>query len=119
MDNQTPAVLRFLGRDSQELLTSGGPQNSATVGVQAIRSGDFSFQARLLSMPDASPAIRYLGAAEPLAPKDLRPELRKLVGRLTHHPRDFEQARRVVEQMISVSIAGDFRTLLDAARAAL
>jgi hypothetical protein len=119
VDNQTPAVVRFLGRDGQELLTSGGPQNSATVGVQAIRSGDFSFQARLLPAPDASIAIRYLGAAEPLAPKDLRQELSKLTGRLAHHPRDIEQARRVVEQMISVATAGDFRTLLEAAHAAL
>ena len=119
VDNQTPAVVRFLGRDSQELLTSGGPQNYATVGVQAIRSGDFSFQARLLPAPDASIAIRYLGAAEPLAPKDLRQELSKLVGRLAHHPRDIEQGRRVVEQMISVAMAGDFRTLLEAAHAAL
>ena len=119
VDNQTPAVLRFLGRDGQELLTSGGPQNSATVGVQAIRSGDFSFQARLLPAPDASIAIRYLGAAEPLAPKDLRQELSELVGRLAHHPRDIEQGRRVVEQMISVATAGDFRTLLEAAHAAL
>jgi hypothetical protein len=117
--NQAPDVLRFLRRDVQELLTSGGPRNFAALEVQAIRSGDFSFQARLLSTPDADAALRYLQAAEPLAPKDWQHDLRELASRLAHHPRDFEQVRGKVEQMISATMAGDFRTLLDAARAAL
>jgi IPT/TIG domain-containing protein len=119
VDNQAPDVLRFLRRDVQELLTSGGPRNSAALEVEAIRSGDFSFHARMLSTPDSSAALRYLQAAEPLAPRDLQHDLGELASRLAHHPRDFEQVRRKVKQMISRTMAGDFRTLLDAARAAL
>jgi hypothetical protein len=119
VDNQTPDVVRFLRRDVQELLTSGGPRNFAALEVQAIRSGDFSFRARLLSAPDVDAALRYLQAAGPLAPNRLQHDLSKLASRLAHHPRDFEQVRREVEQMSSVAVAGDFRTLLEAARAAL
>ena len=49
VENRTPGVLRFLRGDRQELLTSGGAQNSAEVAVQAITTGDFSFHARILA----------------------------------------------------------------------
>ena len=48
IENETPGVLAFRHGDSQELRTTGGAENVAEVEVQAIRSGDFSFHARVL-----------------------------------------------------------------------
>ena len=119
VENQTPGVLRFARGDTQELRTSGGPNNFAEVDVQAIRSGDFSFHARLVSSPDLVIAQRYLRAAEPLAPKDLQHRLREFAERLARHPKDSEKVRRQLDQVISSTISSDLRTLLEAAAAAL
>ncbi|MGA8221465.1 MAG: hypothetical protein WB780_07390 [Candidatus Acidiferrales bacterium] len=119
VENQTPGVLRFVRGDSQEMRTSGGENNVAQVEVQAIRSGDFSFHARLVSSPDPAIAQRYLRAAEPLAPKDLQHRLRDAVERLERHPKDTEKIQRQLAQIISTTIGGDLRTLLEAAAAAL
>jgi hypothetical protein len=117
--NETPGVLRFLRGDAEELLTSGGPRNFASLEVQAIRSGDFSFHARLVPAPDTEAARRYLEAAEPLAGKDLQSEIKSLAKRLAHHPRDSERIQADLNQIVAQTIAGDLRTLLDAARSAL
>jgi hypothetical protein len=119
VENKTPGVLRFLRGDRQELLTSGGAQNAADLAVQAITAGDFSFHARILASPDVDAARRYLTAAEALAPKDLRHVVRGLADRLTHHPRDTQKASRQIEDIMSITMAGDFRTLLAAAASAL
>lgn len=119
VENRTPGVLQFLRGDTQELRTSGGPQNFAEVGVKTIRSGDFSFRARLLPVPDAVAARRYLQAAAPLAPNETQTDVRRLADRLAHHPRQFEQVRHDLSEMVAQTIAGDFRTLLAAAEAAL
>jgi hypothetical protein len=119
VENRTPGVLHFLRGDTQELRTSGGPQNFAEVSVQTIRSGDFSFRARLLPAPDAAAARRYLEAAAPLAPNETQPDIRRLADRLAHHPREFEEVRRDLSEMVAQTIAGDFRTLLAAAESAL
>jgi hypothetical protein len=117
--NKTPGVLQFLRGDVQVLHTSGGSQNLATIEVQAIRSGDFSFHARLLAPPDVAAARRYLEAAQPRAPKDLERPLRNLEDRLKHRPRDTEKASTELDAILAASIAGDFRTLLASARASL
>ncbi len=117
--NKTPGVLQFLRGDVQELHTSGGSQNLATVEVLAIRSGDFSFHARLLLPPDVEAARRYLEAAQPLAPKDLEHRVRNLSNRLTHHPRETEKASSELEAILAAAMAGNFRTLLASARASL
>jgi hypothetical protein len=119
VENQTPGVLRFVRGDAQELRTSGGENNLAEIEVQAIRSGDYSFHARLVSPPDPASAARYLQAAEPLASKDLQHRLRNFVDRLARRPKDSEKVRRQLGQVISTTIAGDLRTLLEAAEAAL
>jgi hypothetical protein len=119
VENQTPGVLRFARGDTQELRTSGGPNNLAEIDVQAIRSGDFSFHARLESSPDLVISQRYLQAAEPLAPKDLQHRLRELAERLARHPKDSEKIKHQLEQIISSTISSDLRTLLEAAAAAL
>ena len=117
-ENQTPGVLGFVRGDAQNLLTSGGANNFAAIEVQAIRSGDFSFHARLLPPQDDAVAERYLRAALPLAPRELRQRLKKLADRLARHPRDAEKVRRELSQIISTTIAGDLRTLLESADAA-
>jgi hypothetical protein len=119
VENQTPGVLEFLRGDSQELRTSGGAENFAQVDVQTVRSGDFSFHARLLPVPDTDAARRFLEAAEALAPKDSLHEVGDLASRIGHHPRDAEKVRRRLEEILRVTTPGDFRTLLDAARSAL
>ncbi len=118
-ENQTPGVLEFARGDAQNLRTSGGANNFAAVEVQAIRSGDFSFQARLVPPPDYAVAERYLRAALPLAPRELQQRLKKLPDRLARHPRDAEKVQSELSQIISTTIAGDLRTLLESANAAL
>lgn len=118
-ENQTPGVLAFLRGDAQELRTSGGANNFTAIEVRAIRSGDFSFHARLVAAPDLAIAETYLRAAEPIAPKELRHRLRGLADRVARHPRDAGKIQREVERIISTTINGDFHTLLEAADAAL
>lgn len=118
-ENRTPGVLRFLRGDRQELVTSGGSQNSAEVAVEAISAGDFSFHARILAAPDADAARRYLTAAESLAPKDVQHVIRNMADRLVHHPHDTQKVGRQIDEMISTTMAGDFRTLLESAATAL
>jgi hypothetical protein len=119
VQNKTPGVLRFLRGDGQELLTSGGAQNSADVAVQAITTGNFSFHARILAAPDADAARRYLAAAASLAPKNLQRRTRNLAERLTHHPRDTQKVGREIEEIMSTTMASDYRTLLESAASAL
>jgi hypothetical protein len=115
VDNVTPGVLRFLRGDSQEVLTRGGAQNDATLDVRAIRAGDYSFRARLIPAPDASIAQRYLLAAMQLAPEDWRNDLRRITKRIARHPRDLPIVRAQVGEILTQTIASDFRTLLNAA----
>lgn len=119
VENETPGVLRFLRGDTQELQTSGGDPNQVSIEVQAIRSGDFSFHARLLPSPDASAAERYLEAAIPLAGSDVQRSVNSWAKRLAQHPNEMEKTRREIDKMLSVTMAGDFRTLLEAARDSL
>jgi len=119
VENQTPGVLRFLRGDRQEVLTSGGPENSAEIEVQAVATGDFSFHGRILATPDAGVARRYLTAAEGIAPKDLQHVVKNLSERLTHHPGDTQKVWRDTETILSTTMAGDFRTLIECAAAAL
>jgi hypothetical protein len=119
IENETPGVLTFRHGDSQELRTTGGAENVAEVEVQAIRSGDFSFHARVLHAPDVAMALRYLQAASAIAPKDFQSGLKSLTDRLAHHPNDSEEIRRQLAGILVYTIAGDLRTLLDAAHSAL
>lgn len=119
VENKTPGVLRFLRGDRQEVLTSGGAQNSADVAVQAITTGDFSFHARILAAPDVDAARRYLTAAASLAPKDLQRATRSLAERLTHHPGDTQKVGREIDEIMSTTMASDYRTLLESAVSAL
>ncbi len=119
VENETPGVLQFQRGDFQELRTSGGADNFTEVEVQAVRSGDFSFHARLVPPMDLDAAQRYLQAAVPLAPKDLQRRLKKLSDRLAHHPRDAEKIGRELDQIVSATIAGDLRTILESAAASI
>ncbi len=117
--NGAPEVLRFVRGDLQELVTSGGAQNSARVAVQAIKSGSFSFVASLLSSADATSAERYLRAAVQIAPQESKREVEHLADRLERNPRDIEKVRAELDRIASRAAAGDFRALLDAARSEL
>jgi len=119
VDNQTPGVLRFLRGETQEAVTSGGEENTAAIRVQAVASGSFSFHARVIAAPDPAVALRYLQAAEFLAPKDSQRDIQKLIDHLERHPQDTDRVAVALDQIRSATIAGDLRTLLDAARAAL
>jgi len=121
--NQTPGVLRFLRGDLQELLTSGGAENCAAIEVAAIRSGDFSFDARMEPSPDEDAARRYLEAATALADGGEQRDIKHLAERVAkepgHNPRNLDVSQRDLDKILSHTIEGDLRTLLAAARAAL
>ena len=117
--DQTPGVLRFLRGETQEVVTTGGEENTAAIRVQAVASGTFSFHARVMGAPDRAVALRYLQAGELLAPKDSQRDIQKLIDHLERHPQDFGSVALTLDQIRSATIAGDLRTLLDAARASL
>lgn len=119
VENQTPGILRFLQGDVQELTTTGGPQNFAELDAQPLRSGDFSFDARLLPVPDEHAARQYLEAALPLAPKDAQRNIGRLAKQIERHPRDVDDVRRGLDEILTATMAGDLRTLLAAARTSL
>jgi hypothetical protein len=119
IQNETPGVLEFLKGDTQEVRTTGGSRNIAQVQITAVRSGDYSFNARLIPSPDISAAVQYLRAAAPLAPKALQHRVNDAASRVATHPKDREKVRQDLEKMISTTIPGRFRTLLEAARTAI
>ncbi len=122
VENTSPDVLRFLRGDVQQVRTSGGANNFASIAAQPNRSGDFTFRARVVPPPDASIAARYLQVAARLAPRDQagqRRRIEKLAERLSHHPRNVESERRDVERILDQAAPGDERTLLAAADSAL
>ncbi len=119
VENKTPGVIRFIHGDTQQALTSGGAQNMATIEIQTLSTGDFSFHARILQNPDPQTALRYLEAARPLAAKELQDEIRSLAKRLAHNPRDTRKVSAELQKILSYTMAGNFRTLLESAHAAL
>ncbi|HKN60807.1 MAG TPA: hypothetical protein VJW93_06500 [Candidatus Acidoferrales bacterium] len=119
VENESPGVIHFEKGDAQELTTSGSENNTAEIRVEAVRSGDFSFRARLAPTPDPETARRFLEAAWPLAPQNLQGILKKMAANLARHPRDWAKVQSQLQQIVSVTMAGDFRTLLEAAQSAL
>jgi hypothetical protein len=119
VENKTPGILRFIRGDSQKLVTSGGAQNVATIEIQALSTGDFSFHARLLASPDAEIARRYVEAAAKIAPKDIQRQVQNLANRLEHNPRDAQKVAVEIAKMALYTMEGDFRTLLNSAHSAL
>src|SRR3984957_15697746 len=114
-ENKTPGVLHFLRGDTQELLTSGGAQNVATIEIQTLSTGDFFFRARILQNPDPQTARRYLEAAQLLAPKELQRQIQNLAKQLARNARDTRKTSAELKKILSYTIAGDFRTLLESA----
>jgi hypothetical protein len=119
VENTNPDVLQFVRGDVQEVRTSGGESNSASMEVRAERSGDFSFRARIIPPPDPALAARYLLAAAPYASRKVRSKLEKLARRLAHRPRNVEPERKDIARILNESAPGDFSTLLSAAYSAL
>jgi hypothetical protein len=119
VENRSPGVIDFLHGETQELLTSGGSQNGAPIQVQAIRSGDFSFHARIVAPPNPDDALRYLDIAEGMAPKAQQGTLRTLSEMLKRHPRDAAKISAALKRLADSTEPGTLRTLLDAARSAL
>ena|SRR5215469_2757645 len=115
--NKSPGVLRFRRGDVQYLKTTGGVSNVASVQLQAMRSGDFTFQARLVPPADLAAAQRYLSAAAQLAARDERGKILSLGDRLVHHPNDAVKVKDELDRMLVSMPQGDSRTLLEAARA--
>jgi hypothetical protein len=119
VENTSFDVLQFEKGDRQWFNTSGGARNVARIRVQAIRSGDFSFRARVLPPPDPEAARRFLAAAESIAIGDLPRQLKRMENDLAHHPRDTAKIRADLDRMLEISSASNFRTLIEAARSAL
>jgi len=122
VENHSASVLRFVRGDTQELHTSGGAQNQVSIEVQAIRSGAFSFRARIVPPADPASAVRYLEIAESVAPKNpgnMQRALKAITGQLAHRPRDSAKARAAVQHLAASAPSGSLRALLDAAAASL
>jgi len=119
VNNETPGVVEFLKGDAEEVRTSGGSRNIAEVEIQAVRSGDYSFNAKMVQTPDTSAAELYLRAAVPLAPKALQHRVDAAANRLATHPKDRDKVKLDLTKMIATTIAGRFRVLLEAARDAI
>ncbi|HKQ86523.1 MAG TPA: hypothetical protein VJS43_07085 [Candidatus Acidoferrales bacterium] len=122
VENHSPDVIRFTRDEAQELRTSGGAQNQASIDVQAIRSGDFSLRARILPPPDLLSAARYLQIARsivPKSPKNRQRELNAIAAQLARHPRDAAKARAAIQRLAASTPPGVLRTLLDAAAGSL
>lgn len=117
--NRNPGVLRFEEGDAQTLNTSGGTINVAEIKVRAITSGDYSLSARIMPAPNVASAERFLKAAESLAPEDSRGRISGLASRLARDPNAVEKIEADLDQIASRTMAGDLRTLLDAARDSL
>jgi hypothetical protein len=116
VENGSPSVIHFLQGDTQELRTSGGAQNEAPIAVQAIRSGDFSFHARILPAVDLAAAARYLELAQGIAPKPWQGPLKSAIVRIEKHPRDADRARDELTRIAEATPAGPLLTLIEAAR---
>lgn len=122
VENHSLSVLHFTRGDTQGLRTSGGAQNQASIEVQAIRAGDFSFRARIAPLADPGSAVRYLEIAESIAPKNpnnIERALQAIALQLAHHPRDSVKARAAIEHLAASAPPGSFDALLDAAAASL
>jgi hypothetical protein len=119
VEDRNPGVLRFEDGEAQRRTTSGGTSNVAEMKVQAITSGDYSISARLMLASDAPTAERFLTAAESLAPEDSRRRIAELASRLARNPAAAEKVEADLDQIATRTMAGDLRTLLDAARDAL
>jgi hypothetical protein len=119
VENKTPGVLQFLHGDVEEVLTAGGNHNDAALPMEVIRSGDYSFDARLLPAPDPEAARRFLQAAASIAPQETQRDISDLTKRIERHPQDTAQIRESLTPILAVTIEGDFRTLLEAAYSSL
>lgn len=119
VENTSPDVLQFLRGDVQRVRTSGGANNSASIEVRAIRSGNFDFHARIVPLPDPASAARYLQAAAPFASRDQRRRIEKLAALLARRPHDIDSERREIARLLARAVPGDFRTLVAAAFSAL
>ncbi len=119
VENKTPGILQFERGDAQQLTTSGGEQNAASIDVMAMSTGDFSFNARLLREPDVETARRFFEAAALLAPPSAKGDVKKLADRLKKKPQESYKVWTDARRMETLTIAGDYRTLLEAATAAL
>ncbi len=119
VENRTPGVLRFVKGDTQSLTTTGGAENSEEIAVEALRAGDFSFRARVLPAPDSQAASRYLLAASALAQKDSKSRISGYAHDLEKRPENVAKIRRDLQAIASATIPGDFKTLIESARAAL
>jgi len=64
-------------------------------------------------------ARRFLEVAQALASQDKKNEVKKLGDRLKHHPEDTLRVWVELRNIETLTIAGDFRTLIEAATSAL
>ena len=118
VENDSRDVIHFVRGETQQLRTLGGEQNRAPIEVQAIRSGSFSFHARIVPPSDPASAVRYLNIAEVMAPKNDQSALKTIAREIGRHPGD-AKARALLEGITSATLPGALRTLLDAADSCL
>ncbi len=122
VENHSPGVIHFMHGETQELHTSGGVRDQASIQIQAIRSGNFEFGARILPPPDPASAARYLEIAESMVPKNqngVHRAMKAISAQLARHPREATKVRAAVQHLAASTPSGSLHTLLVAAAGCL
>jgi hypothetical protein len=119
VENSSPDVIHFMRGETQQLRTPGSTRNESPIEVQAIRSGEFSFHARILPPPDPASAVRYLNIGVGVAPKNVQATLKVLTQEISRHPRDAAKSQAALEHIAASVPPGTLRTLLEAANSSL
>ena len=121
--NLSPRVVRFSRGDFEWLTTSGGAENTASIEMEGLSLGDFSFRVRLVPAaagpPDVEAARQLLLAAGTHAPPGAGRRVANMIHRLDHLPPDVQKANEELGKILASQPAGEFDWLLVAARDAL
>jgi hypothetical protein len=116
VENRSPDILHFVHGDEQQLRTSGGADNQASMEAQALRSGNFSLHARIVPPPDPASAARFAEIAAGLAAKNPAMELKSIAAKLEKHPRDLAGPTAELNRLAASTPPGKMNILINAAR---
>lgn len=122
VENMSPGTARFKHGDRQHLRTSGGSDNSATIEIKGMRTGEVSYAVSLKPQPGIASvevARDFLQVAYKLAKADEKSRINKVLMRLGPRRTDIAGARKEFAKIVTANSAGDFQALIRAAGEAL
>ncbi len=117
--NLTPDIVDLPRGNFARVTTRGGAENTATIEMVGLRTGDFSISVHLVpgaaGMPDTEAARQQLLAARKLAPRKWRARVNRALRRLERNPQDYAKVRDDLEKMLAEKPSGEFAARLQAA----